>query len=80
MWDQDHSASRGMMACRGLYVFSHDCKLGKAPAHVLFDRIAIQRKDPEKPARSFGDYFVSVCAAELPAGVTLERVVGRESP
>ncbi len=37
MWDLDHSASRGMMACRGLYVFSHNDKLGRAPAQDLFE-------------------------------------------
>ena len=36
MWELDRSASRGMMAPRGLYVFSHDNKLGRAPAHKLF--------------------------------------------
>ena len=39
MWDLDRSASRGLMALRSLQIFSHDNKLGLAPAHVLFDRI-----------------------------------------
>lgn len=33
MWEIDRSASRGFMATRGLYVFSHDSGLGNAPAH-----------------------------------------------
>lgn len=49
MWDHDRSASKGMMSCRGLYVFKHvgtdsDAKqrvrqamLGCAPAHRLLD-------------------------------------------
>ena len=36
MWDLDRSAARGLMACRGLYVFSHENSLGNAPAHRLF--------------------------------------------
>jgi CRISPR-associated protein Csd2 len=49
MWDHDRSASKGMMSCRGLYVFKHvgtdtdsvqrtrQAMLGCAPAHVLLD-------------------------------------------
>ena len=39
MWDLDRSAARGMVSLRGLYVFTHDRKLGNAPAHELFERI-----------------------------------------
>jgi len=76
MWDLDRSASRGMMACRGLYVFSHESPYGNAPAHVLFDRIAIQRKAGVNAPRAFGDYEVSFGGGELPDGVTLTRLVG----
>jgi CRISPR-associated protein Csd2 len=74
-WDLDHSAARGMMACRGLYVFSHESSLGNAPAHKLFERIDVQL-DPEmkaqgKPARSFNHYKVTVDDADIPSGVTL---------
>ena len=31
MWDMDRSASRGLMACRGLYVFSHESPMGNFP-------------------------------------------------
>lgn len=49
MYDHDRSASKGMMSCRGLYVFKHvgtdsdseqrqrQAKLGCAPAHRLLD-------------------------------------------
>lgn len=49
MWDHDRSASKGVMACRGLYVFKHvgtdtdekqrvrQAMLGCAPAHRLLD-------------------------------------------
>ena len=31
MWDLDRSSSRGLMSCRGLYVFSHESPMGKRP-------------------------------------------------
>jgi CRISPR-associated protein Csd2 len=49
MWDHDRSASKGMMSCRGLYIFKHigtdtdkaqrvrQAMLGCAPAHRLLD-------------------------------------------
>ncbi|MGO9176659.1 MAG: type I-C CRISPR-associated protein Cas7/Csd2 [Desulfobaccales bacterium] len=77
MWDLDHSASRGRMACRGLYVFTHDSKLGKAPAHKLFDLIRVDRRDPQAPPRRFGDYEVSIPEPkDLPEGVNLTVLEG----
>ena len=73
-WELDRSASRGMMALRGLYVYTHDNPLGNAPAHTLFDRISVST-DVDAP-RSFGDYAVAVDEADLPDGVTLTRVLG----
>ena len=58
MWDLDRSAARGEMACRGLYVFSHESKLGNAAAHRLFSLIETPRSASEAP-RSFSDYSVS---------------------
>jgi CRISPR-associated protein Csd2 len=75
MWDLDRSASRGMMACRGLYVFSHESNLGNAPAHVLFDRVRIQRVEGVEAPRKFEHYNVAVDAEGLPQGVTLTRLV-----
>jgi CRISPR-associated protein Csd2 len=74
MWDFDRSASRGLMAPRGLYVFSHESKLGNAPAHKLFDRITAKLINPNEPPRKFGDYTVSIDESELPQGVTLTRL------
>lgn len=77
MWDLDRSASRGRMACRGLYVFTHDSKLGKAPAHKLFDLIRIKRLNLEMPPRRFDDYQVVVPKPdEIPEGVTLKVLEG----
>lgn len=71
MWDLDRSSSRGMLACRGLYVFSHDSKLGRAPAHRLFDLIKVARKDDQAVPRSFTDYAVTIRRDEVPDGVRL---------
>ncbi|MCD8085389.1 MAG: type I-C CRISPR-associated protein Cas7/Csd2 [Clostridiales bacterium] len=70
MFETDHSAARGKMAVRKLIVFRHDTELGCAPAYKLFDTIQVSRKNPDAPARAYGDYTVTVDAAALPAGVT----------
>jgi CRISPR-associated protein Csd2 len=77
MWDLDHSASRGMMACRGLYIFSHEDKLGNAPAHQLFDLMGeIRPKAGVEVPRRFSDYQPpSLDESRLPQGVTLTRLV-----
>lgn len=75
-WDQDRSAARGMMSCRGLYVFTHESPLGNAPAHRLFERVRATRRPEAAVARSFGDYKVDVKGDDLPAGVELSRLVG----
>jgi len=76
MWDFDRSAARGMMACRGLYVFSHSSSLGDTPAHTLFDRVQCrQANNGAEVVRAFGDYRAPVDADTLPDGVTLARLV-----
>jgi CRISPR-associated protein Csd2 len=86
MWDLDRSAARGLMALRGLYVFSHASAVGSAPAHELFDRIVVGRKLGVEAPRRFTDYEVLVNEAEgadgvpqelpLPKDVSLTRLVG----
>jgi CRISPR-associated protein Csd2 len=76
MWDHDRSAARGLMSCQGLYVFSHDSSLGNHPAQRLFERIEVERKPEVEAPRKFADYTVTVRDADLPAGVTLTRLVG----
>ena len=71
MWDFDRSASRGMMAPRGLYIFSHESKLGNAPAHKLFERIQVELKPEINVPRKFADYNVTVNQSEMPQGVHL---------
>jgi len=67
MFENDRSAARGLMAMRELIVFEHASALGNAPAHALFDRVKVERRDPTVPARDFSAYQVTV--GELPAGV-----------
>jgi CRISPR-associated protein Csd2 len=76
MWDLDRSASRGMMACQGLYVFTHDSGLGNAPAYRLFQRVQVTRRPDVVAPRSIHDYDVTVDEAVLPEGVSLTRLVG----
>lgn len=75
MWEIDRSATRGMMACQGLYVFSHDNALGDAPAHKLFERLHVSCRDGVDAPRSFSDYEVTLDDEALPSGITLKSLV-----
>ncbi|MGB3681331.1 MAG: type I-C CRISPR-associated protein Cas7/Csd2 [Rubrobacteraceae bacterium] len=75
MWDFDRSASRGTMSPRGLYVFTHENKLGNAPAHELFEKVQPSLNEDVISPRQFTDYTVSV-EDSLPEGVTLTRILG----
>jgi CRISPR-associated protein Csd2 len=76
MWDFDRSSARGLMACRGLHVFSHDSKLGNAPAHKLFELVRVEKREGVDVPRSFHDYEVSIDESGIPAGVTLTSLEG----
>jgi CRISPR-associated protein Csd2 len=86
MYDHDRSASKGMMSCRGLYIFKHvgtdsdteqrkkQAMLGCAPAHKLLDLgaiIDIKKKDGVVAPRKFTDYEVTANKDRLPKGVEL---------
>jgi CRISPR-associated protein Csd2 len=73
MFEHDRSASRGEMAARKLTVFEHESMLGNASAHSLFERINVQRKNTEAPARAFSDYEVTVDSSDLPSGITIHE-------
>jgi CRISPR-associated protein Csd2 len=73
MFEPDRSAARGEMSTRRLVVFEHESMLGNAPAHRLFERIKIDRKDPANPARAYSDYAVTVDTEKVPAGVTIQE-------
>lgn len=71
MFDHDRSASRGTMSPQKLVVFKHKTALGNAPAHKLFERVAVQRKTNVATGRSFTDYDVTINNSDLPSGVEL---------
>lgn len=75
MWEVSRSSSKGLMSCRGLYVFTHEKPVGNAPAYKLFDLITV-KKVSAGPPRSFADYEIVVNEAEIPEGVVLTRLVG----
>lgn len=75
MFEHDRSAARGLMSTRKLIVFEHDSALGNAPAHTLFDRLTIQRKDDSKPPRAYADYTVDIHRNELPSGITIHEMI-----
>jgi CRISPR-associated protein Csd2 len=72
MFEHDHSAARGKMEAKKLFVFRHATALGNAPAHRLFELVEVMPKhDPTAPARAFTDYEVIVHRDRLPAQVEL---------
>ncbi len=80
MFEHDHSAARGKMAVRELIVFRHESELGNAASHKLFDAVKVERaaettETTKAPARCYGDYRVSIAEEQIPAGVTLLRMV-----
>jgi CRISPR-associated protein Csd2 len=76
MFDLDRSAARGLMACRGMWVFRHDSRLGNASAHRLFELVKITAK--KEPPREFSDYEIAAPSdgpvREFP-GVSVKRLV-----
>ena len=75
MFDHDRSAARGEMATRKLIVFKHDSELGNAPAHRLFELVAIKRKDDSRPPRAFSDYEVAIDKSGVLEGVEIVEMV-----
>lgn len=69
MFENDHSAARGKMCMRKLYIFKHDSALGNSPSHLLFDKIQVELKNAEEPPRRFEDYQITV-ESGMPVGVT----------
>ena len=68
MFENDHSAARGKMCMRKLYIFKHENVLGNCPSHVLFDKITVD--EISTPPRKFSDYDVRV-DENMPDGVEL---------
>lgn len=72
MFEDDHSASRGKMSVRRLFVFKHESKYGNAPSWKLFESIHVHRKPEIQVARAFDDYVIEIDEDSIPDGVTLE--------
>lgn len=70
MWALDRSSSRGTTGCRGIHIWTHADKFGRAHAGSLFDRLTVRRRDDEIEARCFDDYSITVDLETLPEGVT----------
>ncbi|GFE25759.1 type I-C CRISPR-associated protein Cas7/Csd2 [Streptomyces nigrescens] len=77
MFDHDRASSRGEMALRGLYIFSHSDAYGRAPAHKLFSLITIKPLGHSE-ARSWDDYAdrIDINEDAVPDNVTLTRLIG----
>lgn len=71
MFEHDRSAARGLMATQRCWAFEHESALGNAPAHRLFERLRIERKDVARPPREVGDYNINLNTTDLPSGVTV---------
>jgi CRISPR-associated protein Csd2 len=74
MFDDDRSATRGQMALRELIVFKHENPLGNAPAHKLFSKVKVTRREGVTIPRTYSDYVLAELRKEdMPSGVTVER-------
>ena len=77
MFEHDRSAARGEMSARKLIVFEHECAMGNAPAHMLFDSVEVKRNDvsSDRPARHFSDYSVRINRSAIPQGVSISELL-----
>ena len=70
MFENDHSAARGKMCMRKLYVFKHSSVLGNCPSHILFDKISVEMEEGKVIPQGFKDYQIMV-DVQMPEGVEL---------
>ena len=75
MFEDDHSAARGKMVVRKLFVFKHDSIYGNAPSWKLFDSIKVRRKDSVTVPRCFEDYEIDFDANSIPIGVSCSEMI-----
>lgn len=73
MFEHDRSAARGLMSARAVVVFEHEGQYGSAPAHALFGKVRVAKRDPGRPARDYGDYEVTVDGQPLAGDRVLHR-------
>ena len=69
MFENDHSAARGKMCMRKLYIFKHSNVLGNCPSHLLFEKLTVKEKE-NVISRSIDDYEITMDTA-MPEGVEL---------
>lgn len=70
MFENDHSAARGKMCMRKLYIFQHSNVLGNCPSHILFDKIQVELTRKDLPPREFSDYKI-ILDSQMPEGIRL---------
>ena len=73
LFEFDRSAARGTMSSRRVIAFKHATPLGNAPAHKLFDAVAVKKDAGVEAPRTIADYVISIDSAALPPGVTVEE-------
>lgn len=71
MFEEDHSAQRGEMAMRRMFIFKHDSVYGNERAHKLFGLVKAEKKETIDVARHFEDYQITVDEAGLADGIQL---------
>jgi len=72
LFENRRTSSSGLRTTRKIIAFEHSTHLGCAPAADLFDLVKIVKKNPDKPARAYSDYEITIDEANLPAGVTVK--------
>lgn len=74
MFEHDHSASRGEMCTRGVYIFTHQNPRGDTASHRLFKLVEDQIKTSESRPRSIAAY------GTLPTQTQVQEAARRLSP
>ncbi len=74
MFETDHSAARGKMSVRKLFVFKHDSQLGCCPAYRLFEAVKVKKVTNSAP-RCFSDYDIHIAQSEIPNGVSVTQML-----
>jgi len=74
-FDQSAARPAGSMAARGLIVFDHGNRLGRAPSHKLFDAVSINRKAGVEVPRAFSDYEVALDNGAISEGVEVIKKI-----
>lgn len=74
-FELSRSRSRPEINVRGLLVFSHENKLGHAPAHKLLSRVGFRLRDGVNSPMKFEDYQPEIDESGLPDGVKFTPLV-----